>query len=140
MANKSLPVYTGLSLVALTGFVACFFVRPETMSVANSLCLAYLLVLYVFYRMGLDDADEKPFFGVSSWLALMSAEIAVLIGIHFWLIPLCAVVGPLFYFLVRAICYKNLSYRDLYNNTFAVLLLSYALFGTIKGVEWLIIH
>lgn len=140
MANKSLPVYTGLSLIALTGFVACFFVCPATMSIANSLCLAYLLVLYIFFRAGLDDVEEKPIFGVSSWLALISAEIAVLIGLHFWLIPLCAVVGPLMYFLVRAICYKNLSHRDLYNNTFAVLLLSYALFGVIKGIEWLIIH
>ena len=140
MVNKSLPVYTGLSLVALTGFVACFFVCPETMSIANSLCLAYLLVLYIFFRMGLDDVEEKPFFGVSSWLALISAEIAVLIGINFWLIPLCAVLGPLFYFLVCAICYKNLSFRDLYTNTYAVLILSYALFGFIKGIEWLIIH
>ena len=105
------------------------------MTLAHCFCFAYMPVLYVFFRIGLDDIIEKPIFGISSWLALIAVEIAILLGVGFWWLPLCATLGPTLYFAFRALVSKKyVSFKELCRNIFAMVLLTYGVFVLIELV------
>ena len=124
--------YVRLSVLTLVGAFACIFLRPEFFSIAKCVCVIYVPVVYIFFRFGLDDVVEKPILGLASWLALLSVETAILLNIGFWWLPLCALIGPVAYFLTRAALYKKaLSLRDLVKNAIIETVLIYCLFAVI---------
>lgn len=131
--KKFKKLYATLFFVAIVGMAVCVYAHPEEMSFANFICYFYMAVMFVFFRMGVDNVVEHNFFGISAYLGIYAVEACIMLGIGFWLRPALAVVPPFLYFVIRSYIYaKPMSMEDLIKNAMSLMLLNYAICVIVK--------
>lgn len=99
--------YIKLAVLAGMGMSVCVWLRPEMFTASNIMCWFYIVLMFLFFRMDIDDVKEKPDFQVANWFALFGIEVNVLLGLSFWFAPLFATVSASSYFLFRAWVWKK---------------------------------
>lgn len=125
--------YIKLAVLAGIGMAICVWLRPEMFTASNILCWFYTVLMFMFFRMGLDSVNEQADFQIANWFALLGIEAALLLGVNFWFTPLFATLVAMGYFIVRSwIWKKELDLNAMWRSSFWLTVFNYVLMAVIK--------
>ena len=133
-------MYLKFQLVAIAGALLCMCLGAlKPLEWYDYVCYAYMVFFFGFFRLNIDNVNEKRFFGIANWIALLTVEAALLLGIDMWYHPLLASLTVSLYFLLRSYIYaKQLDVGAMLKSAFWMTALNYLLFLVIKvGGVWL---
>ena len=130
------PMYIKLGVLAWLGVLVCwYFGALDALKWYDYICYAYIIGFFGFFRLNIDNVDEKRFFGIACWIAFLTIDIALLCGINMWYHPLIATLAVSFYFLLRSYIFaKELDVESMVNSAIASLIFNYVLMALIKVV------